>query len=79
MVKTQTHRSWSTDSEIQEGGGVKKRKKTKKELQMRENGEKETAFSTFILKISRKLRDCCLSGLAEGKVTYGTIFSLQLL
>lgn len=41
---------------------------------MRENGEKETAVSTFILKISRKLRDCYLSGPAEGKVTYGTIF-----
>ncbi|XP_023262918.1 ral guanine nucleotide dissociation stimulator-like 2 isoform X2 [Seriola lalandi dorsalis] len=34
---------------------------------MRENGENETAISTFILKISRKFRDCYLSGLAEGK------------
>ncbi|XP_029360038.1 ral guanine nucleotide dissociation stimulator-like 2 isoform X2 [Echeneis naucrates] len=33
---------------------------------MRKNGENETAIST-ILKISRKLRDCYLSGLAEGK------------
>lgn len=36
---------------------------------MRQNGENENAISTLFLKISRKLRDCYLSGLAEGKVT----------
>ncbi|XP_051263684.1 ral guanine nucleotide dissociation stimulator-like 2 isoform X2 [Dicentrarchus labrax] len=34
---------------------------------MKENGENENAISTFILKISRKLRDRYLSGLAEDK------------
>ncbi|XP_038566592.1 ral guanine nucleotide dissociation stimulator-like 2 isoform X2 [Micropterus salmoides] len=34
---------------------------------MRQNGENENAISTLFLKISRKLRDCYLSGLAEGK------------
>lgn len=36
---------------------------------MRENGKNETAISTLVLKISRKLRDCYLPGLAVGKVT----------
>ncbi|XP_010792509.1 ral guanine nucleotide dissociation stimulator-like 2 [Notothenia coriiceps] len=34
---------------------------------MRENGENEKSIHTFLLKISRKIRDCYLSGLAEGK------------
>lgn len=34
---------------------------------MRQNGENENAISTLFLKISRKLRDCYLSGLAEEK------------
>ncbi|XP_070690820.1 ral guanine nucleotide dissociation stimulator-like 2 isoform X2 [Pempheris klunzingeri] len=34
---------------------------------MRESGENENDICTFILKISRKLRGCYLSGLAEGK------------
>lgn len=42
---------------------------------MTENGENEKAVSTFILKISRKLRDRYLSGLARRKVTCETIFS----
>lgn len=43
-------------------------------LLMRENGKNDT-MRTFILKISRKLRDCYLSGLAQVKVTCVTIFS----
>lgn len=41
---------------------------------MRENGENERAISAFILRISRKLKDCYLSGLAVGKVTVVTVF-----
>lgn len=40
---------------------------------MRDNGENKKAISTFILKISRKLRDCNLSGLAKRKVTCVTL------
>lgn len=42
---------------------------------MRENGQNENAIQAFILKISRKLRDCYLSGLAERKVTRVTMSS----
>ncbi|XP_063734710.1 ral guanine nucleotide dissociation stimulator-like 2 isoform X2 [Eleginops maclovinus] len=34
---------------------------------MRENGENENSIRALLLKISRKVRDCYLSGLAEGK------------
>lgn len=40
---------------------------------MRDNGENKKAISTFLLKISRKLRDCNLSGLAKRKVTCVTL------
>lgn len=52
--------------------------KTEKQWREQQNNkclENETTISTFILKISRKLRDCYLSGLARGKVTCVTISS----
>lgn len=52
-------------------------KEKKREPQMTENGENEKAISAFILKISRKLRNRYLSGLAKRKVTCETIFFLS--
>jgi len=46
----------------------------KSEQQMRSKGENENTLSAFILKTSRKLRDFYLSGLAQEKVTFVTVF-----
>lgn len=43
---------------------------------MTENGQNETTMCALILKISRKLRDYYLSGLAEVKISCVTIFPL---
>lgn len=41
---------------------------------MRSNGDRENTLSGFILKVSRKLGDFYLSGLAQEKVTFLLLF-----